>query len=93
MAIAEKQGLFRLPVAPDLTRIRISTLASAASDAAAHWVRNDVITQATLAAAGEIGESIQSGIDAGANDVRAFRRGTRSIQSRRRPLSELAAPG
>ena len=62
------------PVAADRTLIRISTLGPKDSDDAAHWARNNAITQATLAEDGEIGESIQVGIDAGANEVFRFGR-------------------
>jgi phenylpropionate dioxygenase-like ring-hydroxylating dioxygenase large terminal subunit len=62
------------PLAADRTRLRICTLASKASNDAAHWARNDAITQATLAEDGEVGESIQGGIRAGANEAFRFGR-------------------
>lgn len=62
------------PLGPDRTMVRISTLASKDSDDAEHWARNNAITQATLAEDGEIGESVQSGANAGANDVFRFGR-------------------
>jgi phenylpropionate dioxygenase-like ring-hydroxylating dioxygenase large terminal subunit len=62
------------PLAPDRTRLRISTLAPKASTDSRHWERNNLIAQETLAEDGEVGESIQSGIAAGANDVFQFGR-------------------
>lgn len=62
------------PLAADRTRLRISTLATKADTDTEHWARNNAIAQETLAEDGEIGESIQSGIGSGANDVFHFGR-------------------
>jgi len=66
------------PVAADLTELRIATLAKTppAEDMsereAAHWAKNHAITTRTLDEDFEIGESIQSGLQTGANDVLTF---------------------
>jgi phenylpropionate dioxygenase-like ring-hydroxylating dioxygenase large terminal subunit len=62
------------PLAPDLTRLRFSTLARRDNTDQSHWERNDQIAQATLAEDGEVGEAIQAGIDSGANEVFRFGR-------------------
>ncbi len=60
------------PIAPDQTRIRLSTLAPADSDVgdpatARHWRKNHDITLRTLKEDFRIGESIQNGLRSGAN--------------------------
>ena len=62
------------PLSAGQTRLRISTLAAKASNDDEHWARNNEIAQTTLAEDGEIGESIQSVIHAGANDAFNFGR-------------------
>ena len=62
------------PLSAGCTRLRISTLAPKGNDDSAHWQRNNAIAQETLAEDGEVGESIQSGILAGANEVFQFGR-------------------
>ncbi|MDE0384622.1 MAG: Rieske 2Fe-2S domain-containing protein [Defluviicoccus sp.] len=63
-----------LPLAPDRTRLRIATLAPAASEDTTHWRRNHAITVETLAEDFAIGESIQGGLDSGANAELRFGR-------------------
>lgn len=62
------------PLSAGRTRLRICTLAPKSNTDAEHWARNNVIAQETLAEDGEVGESIQSGITAGANDAFQFGR-------------------
>ncbi len=62
------------PLAPDRTRLRFCTLASKDNTDQEHWLRNDAIAQETLAEDGEVGESIQRGIDSGANSAFRFGR-------------------
>ncbi len=66
------------PVSATTTRIRLSTLAPAdrlESDAdLAHWAKNHAITTKTLAEDFDIGESIQSGLESGANEHLTFGR-------------------
>jgi phenylpropionate dioxygenase-like ring-hydroxylating dioxygenase large terminal subunit len=62
------------PLSAAHTRVRISTLAPVGSEDEAHWLRNDAIAQATLSEDGEIAESVQSGIDSGANQDFQFGR-------------------
>ncbi len=66
------------PVSATITRIRLSTLAPAdrlESDAdLAHWAKNHAITTKTLAEDFDIGESIQSGLESGANEHLTFGR-------------------
>ncbi len=62
------------PLAADLTRTVIYTLGAKDSDDDAHWKRNHAITSATLKEDGEIAESIQEVINAGANEVFHFGR-------------------
>ncbi len=63
-----------VPLAPDRTRLRIATLAPAGSGDAEHWRRNHDITVRTLAEDFAIGESIQRGLDSGANEAFRFGR-------------------
>ncbi|MEM9314789.1 MAG: SRPBCC family protein [Pseudomonadota bacterium] len=62
------------PLAPDCTRLRFCTLAPRENTDEEHWLRNDAIAQDTLAEDGEVGESIQRGIDSGANTAFRFGR-------------------
>ena len=66
------------PLSASSTRIRLSTLAPAdrlESDAdLAHWAKNHAITRKTLAEDFVIGESIQSGLESGANEHLRFGR-------------------
>ncbi len=62
------------PLAPDRTRLRFCTLAAKDNTDQEHWLRNDAIAQETLAEDGEVGESIQRGIDSGANSAFRFGR-------------------
>jgi len=59
-------------LAADRTRLRICTLAPRDSDDDARWARNNDIAQAALAEDGEIGESIQAGLAAGADEAFRF---------------------
>ena len=68
-----------LPLAPDRTRVRLVTLVPADFDptdaeAALYWRKNHDITVRTLTEDFVIGESIQSGLPCGANDVLHFGR-------------------
>lgn len=68
------------PISPDETELRIATLSKTSDPAemtdeeAAHWQKNHDITTRTLDEDFEIGESIQAGLRAGANDVMNFGR-------------------
>lgn len=66
------------PLAPDSTRVRISTLARVGEelswDEERHWQENHRITSVTLDEDFAIGESIQSGLKSGANDHVTFGR-------------------
>ncbi len=66
------------PLSASSTRIRLSTLAPndrVESEAdRAHWEKNHAITLATLIEDFEIGESIQAGLESGANDHLTFGR-------------------
>ena len=63
------------PISPGRTRIRLTTLAPKAEAAKTdHWKRNHDITRETLDEDFAVGESIQSGIGAGANSDMLFGR-------------------
>ncbi len=66
------------PQAPDLTNIRISTLVPSnrigSEEDRLHWQKNHDITVATLKEDFDIGVSIQSGLNSGANDRLTFGR-------------------
>ncbi len=66
------------PVSAGQTRLRLSTLVPRArlqtEEDKAHWLKNHEITVNTLNEDFDIGESIQSGLDSGANDVLTFGR-------------------
>lgn len=66
------------PVSPSSTKIRVNTLAPSdrvESDAdLAHWARNHAITMETLGEDFDIGESIQAGLESGANEHLTFGR-------------------
>ncbi len=66
------------PLSANSTRVRLSTLAprdrlETEADRA-HWAKNHAITTKTLAEDFDIGESIQSGLESGANDRLNFGR-------------------
>ena len=68
-----------LPLAPDLTSVRLATLAPADTvladpETARHWRKNHDITVRTLSEDFAIGESIQSGLLSGANTELHFGR-------------------
>ena len=65
------------PLAPDLTEMRLVTLApleEITPDNDAHWARNHAITMATLAEDFDINEAVQAGLCSGANDHLTFGR-------------------
>lgn len=63
------------PIAPDHTRLRLITLAPKDSaDRKEYWAKNHAITMATLNEDFDIGDSIQSGLNSGANSHMIFGR-------------------
>ena len=63
------------PIGPDQTELRLVTLAPKSKlNEEAYWAKNHAITTTTLAEDFEIGESIQSGLSSGANQVLTFGR-------------------
>ena len=66
------------PLGPTSTRIRLSTHAPQdrleSDEDLAHWARNHAITMETLAEDFDIGESIQAGLESGANEHLTFGR-------------------
>ena len=66
------------PLAADATRLWLGTLAPEdrldAEEDLAHWAKNHGITLTTLAEDFDIAESIQEGLDSGANDHLTFAR-------------------
>ena len=63
------------PIGPDQTELRLVTLAPKAKlNEEAYWAKNHAITTTTLAEDFAIGESIQSGLSSGANQVLTFGR-------------------
>ncbi|MDJ0940006.1 MAG: SRPBCC family protein [Woeseiaceae bacterium] len=66
------------PISATSTRIRLSTLAPSdrveSDDDMAHWAKNHAITSKTLAEDFDIGESIQAGLESGANEHLNFGR-------------------
>ncbi|MDF1719749.1 MAG: SRPBCC family protein [Minwuia sp.] len=62
------------PLSAGRTRLALRTLVPADDDRHDHWQRNHAITQRTLTEDFVLGESIQAGIESGANDVLTFGR-------------------
>ncbi len=63
------------PIGPDQTELRLVTLAPKSKlNEEAYWAKNHAITTTTLAEDFAIGESIQSGLSSGANQVLTFGR-------------------
>lgn len=63
------------PIGPNQTELRLVTLAPKSKlNEEAYWAKNHVITTTTLAEDFAIGESIQSGLSSGANQVLTFGR-------------------
>lgn len=62
------------PLGPARTRIALRTMAPEGEQSATHWERNHRITCTTLAEDFTIGESIQSGLESGANEFLTFGR-------------------
>ena len=66
------------PLSASSTRIRINTLAPKerleSEEDLAHWAKNHAITLETLTEDFEIGESIQAGLESGANEHLTFGR-------------------
>ena len=63
------------PIGPDRTELRLVTLAPKSKlNEEAYWAKNHAITTTTLAEDFAIGESIQSGLSSGANQVLTFGR-------------------
>lgn len=63
------------PIGPNQTELRLVTLAPKSKlNEEAYWTKNHAITTATLAEDFAIGESIQSGLSSGANQVLTFGR-------------------
>ena len=66
------------PLSASSTRIQLSTLAPKdrldSDEDLAHWAKNHAITLKTLTEDFEIGESIQAGLESGANDHLTFGR-------------------
>lgn len=62
------------PLGPDRTHLSLRTLVPADDDRTAHWERNHAITQETLSEDFAMGESIQSGMQSGANAELQFGR-------------------
>ena len=66
------------PLSATSTRLRLNTLAPGnrleREDDLKHWARNHEITVTTLLEDFDIGESIQAGLDSGANDYLTFGR-------------------
>ncbi len=66
------------PLSATSTRLRLSTLAPAdraeSDEDLAHWAKNHAITLKTLSEDFDIGESIQSGLESGANERLTFGR-------------------
>ncbi len=66
------------PLSATSTRIRLNTLAPSdrleREEDLAHWAKNHDITQTTLAEDFDIGESIQAGLESGANEHLTFGR-------------------
>ena len=66
------------PLSATSTRIRLKSLAPKdrlnSDDDLAHWAKNHAITLETLSEDFEIGESIQSGLESGANEYLTFGR-------------------
>ena len=63
------------PIGPDQTELRLVTLAPKSKlNEKAYWAKNHAITTTTLAEDFAIGESIQSGLSSGANQVLTFGR-------------------
>lgn len=84
------------PLAADRTRIRLSTLVpdtAAAADMAEHWRTNHAITTRTLTEDFVIGESIQSGLDTGANDHLHFGRFEGALEKFNKVVDRYVAAG
>jgi phenylpropionate dioxygenase-like ring-hydroxylating dioxygenase large terminal subunit len=66
-----------IPLAPDLTRLRLTTLAPRSEitpNKEEHWKRNHAITSITLNEDFEVNEEVQSGLLSGANESLTFGR-------------------
>lgn len=82
------------PLAVDLSEIRITTLIPADSDQpASYWDRNHALTVTTLDEDFELGESIQGGLDSGANKAMRFGRFEGALGRFNRIVSQHLNPG
>lgn len=85
-----------IPLAPDLTRLRLTTLAPRSEitpDKEEHWKRNHAITSVTLNEDFEVNEEVQSGLLSGANESLTFGRYEGALDAFNREIERHLSPG
>jgi phenylpropionate dioxygenase-like ring-hydroxylating dioxygenase large terminal subunit len=85
-----------IPLAPDLTRLRLTTLAPKSEitpDKEEHWKRNHAITSVTLNEDFEVNEEVQSGLLSGANESLTFGRYEGALDAFNREIERHLTPG